>query len=229
MADEGYYRSDGIQNSGTALTSNGNVYIFTGTSFMQIYPREVSATLDNSSFGGGWDLITYRKKKDGSSYGSRTPAFQGLKSIGKTKSNWYISCGHITPNNIPRYNNLISVDYVRISFKPHHCGIHSIDRVLSFNVKKNNENFPPLTARAEIDLYAQTDTKSRLYANSDDYPALKNMIYHLLTEGTGLCLHNDETSIAGDYIYQDSTGYGSRNYVAIEKFYIEEVRLKYRP
>ena len=40
MADEGYYRSDGRQNSGTALQyGGGNVYIFSGTSFLQIYPN----------------------------------------------------------------------------------------------------------------------------------------------------------------------------------------------
>ena len=51
MADEGYYRSDGRQNSGTALQyGGGNVYIFSGTSFLQIYPREISQTINNSSF-----------------------------------------------------------------------------------------------------------------------------------------------------------------------------------
>ena len=52
MADEGYYRSDGRQNSGTALQyGGGNVYIFSGTSFLQIYPREISQTINNMNNG----------------------------------------------------------------------------------------------------------------------------------------------------------------------------------
>ena len=81
MADEGYYRSDGIQNSGTALTvNNQNVYIFTGTGFMQIYPREISQTISNSNFGG-FTTSTYRSTGDW-----RDCAYQGVKSVGYNKN-----------------------------------------------------------------------------------------------------------------------------------------------
>jgi len=55
------------------------------------------------------------------------------------------------------------------------------------------------------------------------------VLFALISDGTGLCFHNDQTFIEGDYIYEDSTGYGSKNYAAIKGFNIEEVRLKYRP
>ena len=41
-SDYGYYRSDGIQNSGTALRQNGNAYIYNSAG--QIYPRQVTQT-----------------------------------------------------------------------------------------------------------------------------------------------------------------------------------------
>ena len=44
-SDYGYYRSDGIQNSGTALRKNGNAYIYNKAG--QIYPRQVT---ENFSF-----------------------------------------------------------------------------------------------------------------------------------------------------------------------------------
>lgn len=45
-SDYGYYRSDGIQNSGTALRQNGNAYIYNSAG--QIYPRQKIET--NISF-----------------------------------------------------------------------------------------------------------------------------------------------------------------------------------
>lgn len=48
MAEEaGYYRSDGIQNTGTALNRNGNVEIWNSSA--KIYPRQITET--NVTFG----------------------------------------------------------------------------------------------------------------------------------------------------------------------------------
>lgn len=51
-SDYGYYRSDGIQSSGTALRSDGNAYIFNQAG--QIYPRQVveSVSFNTGSWGG---------------------------------------------------------------------------------------------------------------------------------------------------------------------------------
>lgn len=68
MANEGYYRSDGIQNSGTAIgINNQNVYIYTGTSFMQIYPRQITETnIDFNGSGQSYNHQTCRSGYNGS-------------------------------------------------------------------------------------------------------------------------------------------------------------------
>lgn len=221
MANEGFYRSDGIQDSGTALTANKkNVYIFSGTSFKQIYPREITKTIGNSSFGG-FTTSTYRSTGDW-----RDCAYQGVKSVGYT-SRIRICYGHIVPSSIPKYKNLIAVDYVKIGFKPHHCGWSSISRNLVFNVGLSNASTPPMKGKYTYKLRAGQDTKYQTAvgeAGSD----LAKLMYIFLTEGKRLILYNGETSLASP-TYNDGTGYGSKNYAAIETFKIEEIRLRYQP
>lgn len=221
MADEGYYRSDGIQDSGTALTANKqNVYMFTGTSFKQIYPREISKTINNSSFGG-FTTSTYRNTGDW-----RDCAYQGVKSIGYSSS-VRICYGHIVPSSIPRYDKLIAVDYVKIGFQPHQCGWSSISRDLVFNVGLSNASIPPMKGKYVYKLGARQDTKYQT-ATGDADSDLANLMYILLTEGERLILYNGEKTLASP-TYDDGSGYGSRNYAAIETFKIEELRLRYQP
>lgn len=223
MANEGYYRSDGLQNSGTALTENNqNVYIFTGTDFKQIYPREISQTIDGNSFGGGFGCRTYR-----TTGGWRDCAYQGVKSVGYSYTNLRICYGHITPNSIPRYKNLVSVDYVKIGFQPHSCGWSSISRDLVFHVALNGSDTPPMEGEYRFNLGAGQDTKYQT-AEGGAGSSLANLIHILISKGSKLILYNGETTLASP-VYSDGTGYGSRDYAAIENFEIKEIRLKYRP
>lgn len=222
MADEGYYRSDGIQNSGTALTvNNQNVYIFTGTGFMQIYPREISQTISNSNFGG-FTTSTYRSTGDW-----RDCAYQGVKSVGYNKNRLRICYGHIVPSSIPRYNNLIAVDYVRIGFQPHRCGWSSISRDLVFRVGLNGNNIPPMEGEYRFSLGARQD-RNYQRAEGGAGSSLANLMYILINRGNRLILYNGETTLASP-VYDDGSGYGSRDYAAIETFTIEELRLRYQP
>lgn len=222
MADEGYYRSDGRQNSGTALQyGGGNVYIFSGTSFLQIYPREISQTINNSSFGG-FTTSTYRTIG-----GWRDCAYQGVKSVGYSKTKLRLCYGHIVPSSIPRYNNLISVDYVKIGFRPHRCGWSSISRDLVFRVGLDGRNIPAMEGEYRFSLGAQQDRNYQTaegYAGSD----LANLFHILITKGNRLMLYNGETTLASP-TYDDGSGYGSRNYAAIETFEVKEIRLRYQP
>lgn len=223
MANEGYYRSDGLQNSGTALTAgNQNVYMFTGTDFRQIYPREISQTVGSNSFGGGFGCRTYRP-----SYGWRDCAYQGVKSVGYSYTKLKICYGHITPNSIPRYKNLIAVDYVKVGFQPHSCGWSSMSRDLVFHVALNNDDVPTMKGEYRYTLGASQDTKYQTIEGNAG-SSLANLIYTLIKEGTKLILYNGETSLASP-VYSDGTGYGSRDYAAIESFDIKEIRLRYQP
>lgn len=219
MAVGGFYRSDGLQNSGTAIRyGNENAYIYNSSG--QIYPREVSQTLDSNSFGGGFGCRTYRTVG-----GWRDCAYQGVKSVGYS-SQIRICYGHITPNNIPRYKNLISVDYVKVRFKAHHCGWSSISRDLVFRVATDDNAIPNMKGEYRYSLGAGQDTS---YQTAEAYSGgLTDLMYILLTEGKKLMLYNGETTLASP-IYNDGTGYGSKNYAAIESFEIQEMRLKYRP
>lgn len=222
MAEEGYYRKDGIQNSGTALTvGNQNVYIYTGRNFTQIYPREISQTINNNNFGG-FATSTYRTVG-----GWYHCAYQGAKSVNKTTS-IRICYGHIAPSVIPRYENLISVDYVKIGFQPHSCGQHGINRDLVFHVGLNGDNIPPMEGEYRYTLKAGQD-KIYQEAEGGANSALANLMHILITKGNRLILHNGETTVDRSASYWDGSGYGSKNYAAIESFEIKEIRLKYRP
>ena len=222
MADEGYYRSDGIQNSGTALMAgNQNVYIYTGTNFMQIYPREISATLSNGNFGG-FTTSTYRNIG-----GWRDCAYQGAKSVGKTSS-VRICYGHLIPSTIPRYDNLISVDYVKIGFQPHSCGQHGTTRDLVFHVGLDGGNIPQMEAEYRYTLGVRQDTTYQI-AEGSAGSALANLMHVLIARGNRLILYNGETTVNKSAAYWDGSGYGSNDYAAIKSFEILEIRLKYRP
>ena len=107
------WRSDGEQKSGTALRYGyGNVYIYNQSG--QIYPKEVTESLGNGSFGG-FGGTGYRNKAGSDSYYQYGGAFQGAKSASRTDRRMRQCWGFFRPSGIPRYNNLIRVDYVRIS------------------------------------------------------------------------------------------------------------------
>ena len=63
MATGGYYRSDGIQSSGTALKRDGNTEIYNSSG--KIYPREqtVSFEITPDTYGGFY-LSTLRQNYD---------------------------------------------------------------------------------------------------------------------------------------------------------------------
>lgn len=85
MADEkGFYRSDGIQSTGTAL-KKGNVNIEIYNSNGKIYPRQVTETfnLDSSSVGG-FTLSTVRE-------GYNSNANSGSWKVGVKQGYYYCS------------------------------------------------------------------------------------------------------------------------------------------
>ena len=147
-SDYGYYRSDGIQNSGTALRyGNGNAYIYNNAG--QIYPREMSKSYSSGDFGN-FTLSTYRTIG-----GYRTCAYQGAKSSTSSSSSSARICyGHIVPDAIPRVKNLLRVEYCKIEYKAHSCGIHSIDRTLSFNVCTNNNDIPDMPWKFLLSIFS---------------------------------------------------------------------------
>lgn len=222
----GYYRSDGIQNTGTALRQNNvNAYIYSGTNFTQIYPREQTKTLSNNDFGS-FSLRTFRPN----GYGWRDCAYQGVKSNGYSTYNPKICYGHITPSAVPRISNLISVESVEIEFKPHKCGWSSRNRTLVFRVALDGNNQPAMgSSKYEYTLAAGTDGYQKLTASGGAGSALANLMYELLTKGTKLMLWNGETSVVTNPDYDDGTGWGSVNYAAIETFKITSLKVKYRP
>ena len=226
MAGEGYYRSDGLQNSGTALTvNNQNVYMFTGTNFMQIYPREIVQTLNNGSFGT-WSLSTYRVPYYNNSSGGT--AKQGAKSISARDRRGNEQYGHIIPSYIPRYNNLLSVEYVKIRcLRNGGQGIASSNRTISFNVCTNNNKIPNMIYRANIP-FPSGGAIEWIERDSNQSPELNTLFYHLIREGTELCLYNGETELVM-IRYEDGTGWGSRNYLGIKGFEVMELRVKYQP
>lgn len=226
MAGEGYYRSDGLQNSGTALQyGGGNVYIFSGANFLQIYPREVVETLGGGSFGT-WNLTLYQGSPR--NWSQSGVAKQGAKSIGTTTRRGYECYGHIAPTNIPRYNNLLSVEYVKIRYKRNGGqGIASSNRTISFNVCTDRNNIPNMIYRANIPFPAGS-SKVFLERDSNQNPELNTLFYHLIRSGQELCIFNGETELQM-IRYEDGTGYGSLNYLGILAFEVMEIRLKYQP
>ena len=103
MADEkGFYRSDGIQNSGTAL-KHGDVNTEIYNSGGKIYPRQVTETFNiDSSSVGGFTLTTVREgNNSNASNGSwKAGVKQGYYYCSKTTANWAYglskqSIGHI--------------------------------------------------------------------------------------------------------------------------------------
>lgn len=120
-SDYGYYRSDGIQNSGTALRQ-GNVNAYIYNSAGQIYPRQVSEGFSFSEKSGGYDCQTLRSGYNGSFEKSswRTDkAYQGFYAGSEGTSRQ--ACGHffspdgVKPNvgggNVLDFN----VTYVKIT------------------------------------------------------------------------------------------------------------------
>lgn len=95
-SDYGYYRSDGIQNSGTALRQNGNAYIYNSAG--QIYPRQITET--DVSIIDIADNVSYQCMTLRSGYNSNVEkgswrtdvAYQGFYwgSDGQSQQ----SCGH---------------------------------------------------------------------------------------------------------------------------------------
>lgn len=107
------WRSDGEQKSGTALRYGyGNAYIYNQSG--QIYPKEVTQSLGNNSFGG-FSGTGYRNNAGSDSYYQYGGAFQGAKSVSKSDRRMRQCWGFFRPSGIPRYSNLVRVDYVRIS------------------------------------------------------------------------------------------------------------------
>lgn len=221
----GYYRSDGIQNSGTAIRrrngANENVEIYNSSG--KIYPREKSETIYSGSFGG-FTLRTYRTI-GGNRQGV---AYQGAKSVSKTDLRVRVCYGHIKPSSIPRYDTLVAVDYVKIGFQAHSCGQHNVDRTLIFRVATNSNDIPEMKEEFKYVMGAGTD-KSYHEVESNANNNLTNLIYTFLKEGQELILNNGETTIDKNTSYFDGSGYGSRNYASIESFEIKEIRLRYRP
>lgn len=173
---------------------------------------------------GNFTLSTYRTIG-----GYRTCAYQGAKSSTSSSSSSARICyGHIVPDAIPRVKNLLRVEYCKIEYKAHSCGIHSIDRTLSFNVCTNNNDIPDMIRRIGFTLPKQGDSKTYTqegWTGSE----LCNFMYDFLTRGTMLCLYNGETTYEKSQSYYDGTGYGSKNYAAIESFKIVEMRIVYQP
>ena len=220
MADEkGFYNKNGIQNSGTGLKREGNCYIYNKDK--QIYPREISVTINNANFGG-FTTSTYRTIG-----GWRNYAYQGVKSVGYNKNKLRICYGHIVPNSIPKYNNIIAIDYVKIGFQPNHCGWSSISRDLVFRVGLDGNNIPAMEGEYRFSLGAQQDN-SYQETDGNANSSLAKLIYILMTKGNRLMLYNGETTLASP-TYDDGSGYGSRGYAAIKSFEIKEIKLRYQP
>lgn len=124
-SDYGYYRSDGIQNSGTALRQNGNAYIYNSAG--QIYPRQITETgkdiLNDFESGVSYTCMTIRDSQayvgSGDKQTWRDDALQGFiysKSLPTWRSGR--SVGHFfNPNGKASVgNNVIDfkVSYVKI-------------------------------------------------------------------------------------------------------------------
>ena len=183
----------------------------------------MSATFSSGDFGN-FALSTYRTIG-----GYRTCAYQGAKSSTSSKTSSPRICyGHIVPDRIPRVGNLLRVEYCKIKYKAHRCGIHSINRTLAFNVCTDNGDIPNMIHRLEYSLPAQGDGGTYTQEGWTG-SALCNFMYDFLTRGTMLCLYNGETTYEASQSYYDGTGYGSKNYAAIETFEIVEMRIVYQP
>lgn len=160
-------------------------------------------------------------------YGTRDCAYQGAKSVGYSSS-VRICYGHIKPSSIPKINNLISVESVKISFRPHICGQDKADRTLVFRVALDNNEVPSMTGTFNYTLRGGVGTTVQTVTGGSGSD-LAQLIYTFLTQGKQLMLYNGETSIVRNPTYYDGSGYGSRNYAAIETFSIDSLSVKYRP
>ena len=136
--------------------------------------------------------------------------------------------GHIVPSSIPRYNNLLSVDYVKIGFQPHSCGQHALTRGLVFRVGLTGDAQPPMEGQYTYNLGVRQD---KIYQTAEGWAGsdLANLFHILISRGNRLMLYNGESSVDTSASYWDGTGYGSRNYAAIESFEVLELRLRYQP
>lgn len=239
MAEAGYYRSDGIQSSGTAITSNkDNVSIWVGGS--KVYPRESTKTVSGSKFGG-FALSSYRKVQGGSGTVSPNPksgvAYQGAKSLYSSKwKPYYESWGFIKPaskpSDISAFKGIIEVLYVEGSYKPHRCGVHDIDRTLKFKItsdSKNNTEPTLLSNTWSLTLKKNKDSASSISFHSTDGDAndsLNKFFTKFIKEGRQIVLYNGENT-KYDASYSDRTGWGSKNYAAIETFKINKIKIRY--
>ena len=131
-SDYGYYRSDGIQNSGTALRKNGNAYIYNKAG--QIYPRQVTENFSFPEVGSTYVCNTLRSgyNLDGAKGSWRTDkAYQGYYKGNEGKSQQ--ACGHFfSPNGLKPSvggNNVLdfNITYVKITINREKGGYWSSD------------------------------------------------------------------------------------------------------
>lgn len=127
MATGGYYRSDGLQNSGTALRQGlGNAYIHNSSG--QIYPRQVEEDFSaNNSTTGGFFCQTCRSGYNGSNELSawRTDkAYQGYYRGSQGQSEQ--ACGHFFSANGTKLGigggNVLSFDVTYVKIVMHRGG-----------------------------------------------------------------------------------------------------------
>lgn len=238
---DGYYRKNGIQNTGTAIKKGkSDICIYMppynkDQKKTQVYPRELEKTISGNKFGS-FTLITYRDNN----YGTRSGvAYQGAKSNSTTfptkNSQIHESWGQIKPSSIPTIDGLIAVTEVSAKFKPHSCGLHGYSRDLIFNVgNTNNTSQKPSLISGTTYTYTlakNSDSLSSIdISGSGENNDLCKLIYKLLTSGNELVLYNGEdVDDMSNPKYSDGTGYGSRNYAAIDSFTINSIKVKYQP
>lgn len=121
MATGGYYRSDGIQNSGTAL-KHGNVNTEIYNSSGKIYPRQITSSFTASTPTGGYICQTCRSGYN-SNYEKGTwrtdKAYQGFYNNYDGQS--CKSCGHFFSADSQKINigggNILNfkITYVKIT------------------------------------------------------------------------------------------------------------------
>lgn len=237
MAKGGFYRSDGLQNSGTALRYGyGNAYIYNSSG--QIYPRQITET--NISFGGSgqdYNHQTCRSGYNGSNEKSawRTDkAYQGYYKGSEGKSEQAV--GHFFSTSGTKINlgsgNIVGfeVTYVKIVM---HRGAGGWNRGYS---GEGHLRFSNLSSSYKNGVYRGmrfSDINMSLIYSHDyvfDIPPIGgyvtiegsanseicNFIRDFInnSEAKSLAIYNGESSGQGGYSF-------SYHYAAFDSFYME--------
>lgn len=228
-SDYGYYRSDGIQNSGTALRQNGNAYIYNSAG--QIYPRQITESFTAGSLSDGYTCYTCRSGYNGDRHKQtwrNDKAYQGYYKGSEGSS--MQSCGFFFPNSGSKMSvgsgNIIGFTVTHVKIQMNRAGGGYQSSTIEGHLRQGNLINSYKDGVFNRARYSDISLNSAEYVFSwlgqgnttileDRGGALCSFIQTFLNDSNmnSLCLHNTENNVG-------SSGEWSNNYGSCTSFQI---------